>query len=293
MTLLIMAAGSGSRYGALKQFDALGPQGSFLMEYSIYDAVQAGFKQVVVITKKENVEELKNYLAPKISKFIQLDVVAQELNDLPEGITPPKERVKPWGTAHAVWAARHVISNSFVVINADDYYGQEAYKDAASFIGNQKSDSEFGLIAYQLGNTLSNYGTVSRGICEVENGYLENITERLKLREAGDLVIDEDSTLEFPMNTPVSMNFWICTPLVFEEIETEIRSFFKDASYLTSEVYIPTVMSEMKHKEIISIKAIESNSSWFGVTYTQDKAMAVTKLAQFHDEAVYPPHLWE
>lgn len=293
MTLLIMAAGSGSRYGALKQFDALGPQGSFLMEYSIYDAVQAGFKQVVVITKKENVEELKNYLAPKVSKFIQLDVVAQELTDLPSGITPPVERVKPWGTAHAVWAARNVISNSFVVINADDYYGQEAFKDAANFITNQKSDTEFGLVTYPLGNTLSEYGTVSRGVCEVENGYLENITERLKLKKISDRVLDEDSGLNFSLSTLVSMNFWICTPRVFEEIEKEIRSFFTDASFLKSEVYIPTVMSEMKHKEIISIKAIESNSSWFGVTYTEDKAMAVTKLAQFHDEAVYPPHLWE
>jgi NDP-sugar pyrophosphorylase family protein len=288
-----MAAGSGSRYGALKQFDALGPQGSFLMEYSIYDAVQAGFKQVVVITKKENVEELKNYLAPKVSKFIQLDVVAQELTDLPSGITPPVERVKPWGTAHAVWAARNVISNSFVVINADDYYGQEAFKDAANFITNQKSDTEFGLVTYPLGNTLSEYGTVSRGVCEVENGYLENITERLKLKKISDRVLDEDSGLDFSLSTLVSMNFWICTPRVFEEIEKEIRSFFADASFLKSEVYIPTVMSEMKHKEIISIKAIESNSSWFGVTYTEDKAMAVTKLAQFHDEAVYPPHLWE
>lgn len=292
MTLLIMAAGNGSRYGALKQFDALGPEGSFLMEYSIFDAIEAGFKKVVVITKKENVSELKSYLNSKISKLIELEVVAQEISDLPSGISIPQERVKPWGTAHAVWAARHVINDSFVVINADDYYGKEAFHEASKFISSQKSNTEFGLVAYKLGNTLSEFGTVSRGVCDVENDFLTNITERLKLKANGTNVIDEDSGLEFSMETPVSMNFWICTPIVFDEIEKEIRSFFEDDSFLSSEVFIPKVMSEMKLHQIITIEAIGSDSYWFGVTYKEDKEIAVHKLAQFHQEGLYPAQLW-
>lgn len=292
MTLLIMAAGNGSRYGGLKQFDSLGPDGSFLMEYSIYDAIQAGFSQVVVITKKENVDTLTDYLAPKLNGKIRLDVVAQELSDLPDGIEFPKERVKPWGTAHAVWAARHVIDDPFVIINADDFYGNLAYQEAANFINSSEELNEFALVAYELGNTLSDFGTVSRGVCQSNDEYLTEITETLKLQADQDRVIDHATEQYFDLDTPVSMNFWINTPIVFEEIEKEINSFFEEGNALSSEVFIPKVMSNMMHEEKIKIRLIKSKSNWFGVTYAEDKQIAIDTLAKFHKQGAYPEQLW-
>lgn len=293
MTLLIMAAGSGSRYGGLKQFDSLGPDGSFLMEYSIYDAIQSGFSQVVIITKKENVATLKEYLSPKLEGKIQLDVVAQELSDLPEGIEFPQERKKPWGTAHAVWAARGVIDDPFVIINADDFYGNLAFAEASKFINSHEELNEFAIVAYELSRTLSDFGTVSRGICKSDNSYLSNVTETLKLEAEGDKVIDRTTEQVFEKDTPVSMNFWINTPIVFDEIEKEIRSFFDQGNALTSEVFIPKVMSNMMDEGKVKIKLIQSKSNWFGITYAQDKQIAMDTLVKFHQEGTYPKTLWD
>jgi len=293
MTLLIMAAGNGSRYGGLKQFDSLGPDGSFLMEYSIYDAIQAGFSQVVIITKKENETTLKEYLSPKLSGKIKLDIVVQELTDLPDGIKAPQERIKPWGTAHAVWAARKVINNPFVIINADDFYGRLAYSEASKFITNSKALNEFAIVAYELSRTLSNFGTVSRGICKSDEGYLTSVIESLKLEADGDQVIDRATNQYFDANTPVSMNFWINTPQVFDEIEAEIKSFFDSGNALTSEVFIPKVMTNMMEEAKVKIKLIQSKSNWFGVTYAEDKQIAMDTLKSFHQNGEYPEHLWE
>ena len=175
MTLLLMAAGSGSRYGKLKQFDDLGPKEEFLMEFSIYDALKYGFDHIVAITKRENVDFLKEHLSSRLPKNIKLDVLAQEVNDLPEGVTFSGERAKPWGTAHAVWTARNVINRPFAIINADDYYGKNAFESAADFIKNNRNGETFGLIAYILKNTLSEHGSVSRGVCKSENGKLTSI----------------------------------------------------------------------------------------------------------------------
>jgi NDP-sugar pyrophosphorylase family protein len=262
------------------------------MEYSIYDAIQAGFSQVVVITKKENVDTLTDYLAPKLNGKIRLDVVAQELSDLPDGIEFPKERVKPWGTAHAVWAARHVIDDPFVIINADDFYGNLAYQEAANFINSSEELNEFALVAYELGNTLSDFGTVSRGVCESDDEYLTEITETLKLQADQDRVIDQATEQYFDLDTPVSMNFWINTPVVFDEIEKEIKSFFEEGNALTSEVFIPKVMSNMMHEEKVKIRLIKSKSNWFGVTYAEDKQIAIDTLAEFHEQGAYPDQLW-
>ena len=172
MTLLLMAAGSGSRYGKLKQFDELGPNGEFLLEFSIYDAINNGFKHIVLVTKKENKDFLTNYLMNKIPNNIKVDVVVQDINDLPKNTKINHERIKPWGTAHAVWSARNVIKSSFVIINADDYYGKEAFQQAAYYMNTISHDKSYGLVTYKLGKTLSDFGTVSRGICKVDNNKL-------------------------------------------------------------------------------------------------------------------------
>ena len=225
MTLLLMAAGSGSRYGKLKQFDDLGPNGEFLMEFAIYDAIQNGFKQVVVITKTENVSFLEEHLSKRLPENITLNVLAQELTDLPEGVTFTGERKKPWGTAHAVWTARNVINGPFVVINADDFYGQSAYKKAADFI--TSNTKAYALLGYTLKDTLSEHGSVSRGVCEVEGDNLIAVQERLKIVQKDGNIIDEDTGLKFTGDEQASMNFWVCRPSIFDKIEAEFRIFLK------------------------------------------------------------------
>lgn len=292
MTLLLMAAGSGSRYGKLKQFDDLGPNGEFLMEFAIYDAIQNNFKQIVVITKKENVSFLEEHLSKRIPNTIQLNVLAQELTDLPDGVTFTGERKKPWGTAHAVWAARNVIDGPFIVINADDFYGQEAYKKAADFM---KSDvNAYALLGYTLKDTLSEHGSVSRGVCEVEGDNLISVQERLKLVQTGDKVIDEDTGLEFTGKEQASMNFWICRPSIFNKIESEFRTFLEDENRIaTSELYIPFMIQEMLQANEIEVKCIPSCGDWFGVTYASDKEKAMDSLKEKTREGQYRAPLWK
>ncbi len=207
MTLLLMAAGRGSRYGKLKQFDGLGPAEEFLMEFSMYDALQNGFNHIVVVTQKDNVSYLKDYLSERLNKSVALDVIAQELHDLPEGSSYKGEREKPWGTAHAVWTARNVISGPFAVINADDYYGKKAYKNAANFINRTADDMSFGLVAYTLRDTLSEYGSVSRGVCKREGNTLISVEERIKIEQQEDGIVDTDSGIRFTGEELASLNF--------------------------------------------------------------------------------------
>lgn len=286
-----MAAGSGSRYGKLKQFDDLGPNGEFLMEFAIFDAIQNNFEQIVVITKKENVSFLEEHLSKRLPKTIQLNVLAQELTDLPDGVTFTGERKKPWGTAHAVWAARNVINGPFVVINADDFYGQGAYKKAADFM---KSNNEaYALLGYTLKNTLSEHGSVSRGVCEVDGSNLKSVQERLKLVQKENAVIDEDSLLEFTGDEQASMNFWICRPSIFNKIESEFRLFLNDEERIAnSELYIPLMIQEMLQANEIEVKCIPSGGDWFGVTYASDKEKAMNSLKEKSDSGKYPAPIW-
>ncbi|MDF4221178.1 sugar phosphate nucleotidyltransferase [Maribacter sp. M208] len=292
MTLLLMAAGSGSRYGKLKQFDDLGPNGEFLMEFAIYDAIQNNFEQIVVITKKENVSFLEEHLSKRIPSNIQLNVLAQELTDLPDGVTFTGERKKPWGTAHAVWTARNVINGPFVVINADDFYGQSAYKKAADFM---KSDNNaYALLGYTLKDTLSEHGSVSRGVCEVNGDNLVSVQERLKLVQQEDKIIDEDTNLEFTGDEQASMNFWVCRPSIFDKIESEFRIFLKDDDRIAnSELYIPLMIQEMLQANEIEVKCIPSGGDWFGVTYASDKEKAMNSLKEKSDSGKYPAPIWK
>ncbi|MDO1513352.1 sugar phosphate nucleotidyltransferase [Maribacter confluentis] len=291
MTLLLMAAGSGSRYGKLKQFDDLGPNGEFLMEFAIFDAIQNNFDQIVVITKKENVSFLEEHLSARLPKKIQLNVLAQELTDLPDGVTFTGERKKPWGTAHAVWTARNVINGPFVVINADDFYGQAAYRKAAEFMSS--NTDAYALLGYTLKDTLSEHGSVSRGVCEVDGDNLKSVQERLKLVQKEDKVIDEDTQLEFTGDEQASMNFWVCRPSIFDKIESEFRLFLKDEDRIAnSELYIPLMIQEMLQANEIEVKCIPSGGDWFGVTYASDKEKAMYSLKEKSDLGKYPAPIW-
>ncbi|MEH6511957.1 MAG: sugar phosphate nucleotidyltransferase [Maribacter arcticus] len=291
MTLLLMAAGSGSRYGKLKQFDDLGPNGEFLMEFAIYDAIQNNFEQIVVITKKENVSFLEEHLSKRLPKTIKLNVLAQELTDLPDGVTFTGERKKPWGTAHAVWTARNVIDGPFVVINADDFYGQPAYKRAADFI--KSDDNAYALLGYTLKDTLSEHGSVSRGVCEVKGDNLVSVQERLKLIQKEDKIVDEDTNLDFTGDEQASMNFWVCRPSIFDKIESEFRLFLNDDDRIAnSELYIPLMIQEMLQANEIEVKCIPSGGDWFGVTYASDKEKAMNSLKEKSNSGKYPAPIW-
>ena len=291
MTLLLMAAGSGSRYGKLKQFDELGPQEEFLMEFAIYDALKNDFDQIVVITKAENVEFLTEYLSKKLPKNIKLNVLAQELTDLPDGVKFEGERKKPWGTAHAVWTARNVINGPFVVINADDFYGQSAYKKAADFM--RSNDTAYSLLGYTLKDTLSEHGSVSRGVCKVSGDDLLSVQERLKLVHKGAIVLDEDTGLEFTGEEQASMNFWICRPSIFAKIESEFKIFLSDKDRVAnSELYLPFMIQEMLQAKEIEVKCIPSGGDWFGVTYASDKEKAMESLQNKTNQGQYVSPLW-
>ncbi|MFS4416521.1 nucleotidyltransferase family protein [Maribacter sp. 2307ULW6-5] len=291
MTLLLMAAGSGSRYGKLKQFDELGPKGEFLMEFAIYDAIKNGFGQIVVITKAENVSFLKDHLSQRLPQDVRLDVLAQELTDIPEGASFSGERKKPWGTAHAVWTARNVISGPFTVLNADDFYGQAAYQKAAEFMrGNQ---TDYALLGYTLKDTLSEHGSVSRGVCEVDGDNLIEVQERLKIVQQGDVLMDEDSGLTFTGHEQASMNFWVCRPSIFHKIEDALRIFLKNNNLVAnSELYLPFMIQEMLQANEAVVKCIPSGGEWFGVTYASDKEKALENLKRKTDQGQYPSPLW-
>jgi len=287
MTLLLMAAGSGSRYGKLKQFDDLGPKGEFLMEFAMYDAIKNDFNHIVVITKKENVDFLKNHLSNRLPNHVKLDVLAQEKTDLPDGVSFNGERKKPWGTAHAVWTARNVIDGPFAVINADDFYGQSAYANAANFIQQYPNDNTYALLGYTLKDTLSENGSVSRGVCLVNGDDLTSVEERLELEQ------QPHSGNTYTGDEQVSMNFWVCKPSIFDKIESEFRLFLKDEDRIAnSELYLPITIQEMLQAKEVKVKLVPSGGEWFGVTYASDKEKAEKSLQDKTNQKEYISPLW-
>jgi NDP-sugar pyrophosphorylase family protein len=289
-----MAAGKGSRYGKLKQFDGFGPGEEFLMEFSIYDALEHGFNHIVVITQKDNVDFLRDYLQPRLPENVELDVLAQEHTDLPAGVGFNRERKKPWGTAHAVWTARNVIHGPFAVINADDYYGKEAYKNAAAFIQSHRDDESYGLVAYTLHDTLSPHGSVSRGVCKQQGDQLVSVEERTRLEQQNGTVKDHDSGLQFTGDELVSMNFWVCRPSLFDQVAQDLRSFIQQGENVDSgEIYLPFVIQGMLQSGKTSVKVIPANSHWFGVTYAEDKEKAMTELREMTEKGHYRTPLWQ
>ena len=295
-TLLILAAGMASRYGSMKQIDGFGPNGETIIDYSIYDAIKAGFGKVVFIIKEEFEDNFKAIFEPKLKGKIETGYVFQNFDLKQYGIDLEIERAKPWGTAHAVLAARKAIKEPFCVINADDFYGLDAYQKMVEFLTEEVTGSNYCMIGYEIGKTLSDFGSVSRGVCKVSHdGYLEEIIERTKVLRNGEAIIYEEDETQYPLaiDTRVSMNFWGFTPEVFklsEELFKEFVQQHKDNP--KSEFYIPMVVEALLNSEAADFKVVPTASKWFGVTYKEDKPIVQASIDQLIKEGVYPENLW-
>lgn len=296
-TLLVLAAGMGSRYGALKQMDGVGPNNEAILDYSIYDAKRAGFGKVVFVIRKDFADAFKKI--NNSERFgLPVEYVYQGLDCLPEGYSVPEGRVKPWGTGHAVLMAADVIKEPFAAINADDFYGKEAYEVVAKYLEScYGKTGEYSMVAYKLKNTLSDFGTVSRGVCtQDENHYLQTIVERTSIgkTEKGAAYNDEDGSHELDMETLVSMNFFGFTP----DFLTHLKQGFKDfldgqaKSNIKAEFYIPLMVNKLINSGKARLKVLSSEAVWFGVTYKEDKPAVVKNIQALIDEGIYPEKLW-
>lgn len=295
-TLLILAAGMASRYGSMKQIQSFGPDGETIMDYSIYDAIHAGFGKVVFVIRKDFEENFKKIFEPKLNGRIKTEYVDQDLTDYTEGFEIPGERTKPWGTAHAVLCAKDVVNEPFAVINADDFYGRDAFEKAAKFLTSEAAPDKYCIIGYELAKTLSENGTVSRGVCELNaNGELISINERTKIyRENERIVYEEnDGKHEVPDNSKVSMNFWGFDPSVFPFIEKLFHAFLKEKmNDPKAEFFIP-IIGDAFIKEGGTIKIISTTSQWFGVTYKEDAPTVKKDIGALVAAGKYPSSLWD
>lgn len=299
-TLLVLAAGMGSRYGSLKQIDPVGPSGETIIDYSIYDAIRAGFGKVVFIIRKSFEQDFKDIFISKLQPHIQVEYVFQEINKIPEGLAISAERTKPWGTAHAVLMAKDVIHEPFAVINGDDFYGAGAFQTMADYLNSltAETQTQYSLVGYQVGNTMSDYGSVSRGVCqEDENELLVSVTERTNIQYSeGKIAYQETEGKPVFLNpeTLVSMNFWGFTPEYFKQTEAIFSDFVKaNLDSLKAEFYIPYAIDILINSSEASVKVLRSDAKWFGVTYKEDKPLVIEKLAQLIKAGVYPAKLWK
>ncbi len=297
MTLFILAAGMGSRYGGLKQIDKFTEHGEFIIDFSIYDAVQAGFDKVVFIIKEENYQIFRDTVGKRIEGAVKVDYAFQDLKMCMNGHTPPEGRVKPWGTTHAVLCAKEYLNDTFAVINSDDFYGRDPFFKVASFLKNKDVKSrDFCMVGYQVGNTLTDNGSVSRGVCETTDGKLDSIVERTKIVREGDCAryYEGDSFVDFPLDTPVSMNFWGFTPTIFEGLEEDFRDFIAEkGNELKSEALLPNTVGRMIRENKCSVSVLGTNAKWFGVTYAEDKPGTIAKIRELVEAGVYPDGLWK
>ena len=295
-TLLILAAGMASRYGSMKQIQSFGPDGETIMDYSIYDAIRAGFGKVVFVIRKDFEENFKKIFEPKLNGRIKTEYVDQDLTDFTDGFEIPAERTKPWGTAHAVLCAKDVIKEPFAVINADDFYGRDAFEKAAKFLTTEAAPNKYCIIGYELAKTLSQNGTVSRGVCEVnEQDELVGIVERTKIyRENGKIVYEEsDGKHEVAENSKVSMNFWGFDAAVFSFIEKLFHDFLKEKiNDPKAEFFIP-IIGDAFIKTGGMIKVIPTSAQWFGVTYKEDAPTVKKDIQNLVDAGEYPSALWK
>ena len=297
-TLLIMAAGIGSRYGGLKQIEGVGPGGEAIIEYSIYDALKAGFDEIVFIIRKDIEEDFNDTILSRIDKDIKVSYVFQDLHDLPEGFRAPENRKKPWGTAHAIWSARNAINNPFLIINADDFYGRDSYSAGNNFLKNSPNTyKEYGLIGYYVENTLSEFGAVTRAVCSVDNNnYLKEIYEVEGIEKKKNAFIFEDKSKqveEILGNTIVSMNMWAFTPCLFSQLETAFIEFLKlQSDNLKAEFLIPTVIYDLIINNVAKVKVLPSDERWIGMTYQKDKPQVKAMINKLTESGIYPFKLW-
>jgi len=295
-TLLILAAGMASRYGSMKQIQGFGPNGETIMDYSIYDAVRAGFKKVVFIIRKDFAEDFKNIFEPKWKDKVALDYVFQDLHAYIGSFQVPAERTKPWGTAHAVLCAQEVVHEPFAVINADDFYGRDAFEKAYAFLTKDVNDKLYSIIGYELAKTLSDNGTVSRGVCQVDaKGNLVSIAERTKIYQDGDKITYEegDKKFEVPFDSKVSMNFWCFAPSVFPYITKLFAEFLKEeGTNPKAEFFIPIIGDKFIRDGKGAIKVIPTDAQWFGVTYKEDAPDVQASLNKLIANAEYPSKIY-
>ncbi|MBT3174030.1 MAG: nucleotidyltransferase [Lentimicrobiaceae bacterium] len=295
-TLLILAAGIGSRYGGVKQMDEIGPSGESIIDYSIFDAIRAGFGKVVFVLNPKIEKDFKDIYEPRLNGKIKTDYVLQEVSAVPDGVKINSERIKPWGTGHAVLVANNVINEPFAVINADDFYGKNAFELISSFMQEQDNkSSEYGMVGYRLSNTLSENGSVSRGVCQTNKGYLTDVVERTSIVNEGDKIVYEENGTKHDINANavVSMNFWGFSPLFFDQLEKDFRIFIaNNAHNIKAEFYIPSVVNDLIKKNEASITMLTSNDQWFGVTYKDDKETTIKRVKALVESGVYPNNLW-
>lgn len=301
-TLVIMAAGMGSRYGGLKQIDPVGPNGEIIMDYSIYDALKAGFGKVVFIIKKEIENAFRETIGNRISKIIDTAYVYQEVYKVPSNFKVPQDRIKPWGTAHAVLCCKDIVNTPFMVINADDFYGSTSFEEIGKFLSEVKDYKEFynyAMVGFQLKNTLTEHGTVARGVCNVDDeNYLINITERTKIKKFEDTAKyteDGENWIDIPKGSTVSMNTWGFTPSIFEELEKGFLKFSEDnkENILKAEYFLPSVVDNLIAEGKAKVKVMTSKEQWYGVTYREDKPQVNKAINDLINRGVYPRKLWD
>lgn len=300
-TLLLLAAGMGSRYGGLKQLDGLGPNGETIMDYSIYDAIKAGFGKIVFVIRKDFEDDFRQKVLSKYEGHIPAEVCFQAMDKLPEGFTVPEGRQKPWGTNHAVMMAKGLINEPFCVINCDDFYNRDAYMVMGKFLSElpEGSKNRYSMVGFRVGNTLSENGTVARGICSKDNeGHLTEVVERTEIMRVDGKVCykdEEGKWVAVEDNTPVSMNMWGFTPDYFEYSDEYFKEFLSDAKNmenLKAEFFIPLVVNNLIHAGTATVKVLDTTSKWFGVTYAADRQATVDRIQKLIEEGVYPNRLF-
>lgn len=300
--LVIMAAGMGSRYGGLKQIDPVDAQGHIIMDFSIYDAVRAGFEKVIFIIKKENEADFREAIGDRLSRHIEVEYVFQDMEKLPEGFQVPKGRVKPWGTGHAVLCCKDVIDGPFAVINADDYYGREAFEKIYQFLTTHEDDDKYRytMVGYILKNTLTENGHVARGVCEMdENGHLAGICERTRIEKVDDgaAYTEDDGRTWVPISpeSTVSMNMWGFSKSMLKELDSRFSDFLKDnlpVNPMKCEYFLPTVVSSLLKEGKATAEVLHSRDRWYGVTYKEDKGVVECAVRNMKEEGKYPLYLW-
>lgn len=294
-TLLVLAAGMGSRFGGLKQIEPVGPSGETIIDYSIYDALRAGFGKIVFVIRKDIEQQFKEVVGSRFEKRLPVEYVLQELNKLPEGFSVPAGRSKPWGTTHAILMGADVIHEPFAVINADDFYGAEGYR---VLVGHLTSGSpDYAMVGFVLRNTLSEFGSVARGVCKVDaNGNLSDVVEMLSIERDGAHAINKSTTGEITKlagSEPVSMNMWAFTPAIFPQLREKFVEFMKaSGSELKAECLIPNTVNQLVKAEKARVKVLHTNDSWFGVTYREDHPNVVSSIRALVSAGKYPERLW-
>lgn len=290
ITLLIMAAGMGSRYGGLKQLDPVGPSGETIIDYSVYDAIRSGFNKIVFIIRKDFEKEFRSQITDKYQNRIKIEFAFQDLNDLPQGFTCPDGRIKPWGTGHAILTASELIQEPFVAINGDDFYGYESFKIVADYY--QGEGATFSMVAFQLDKTLSEFGGVTRGLCTVRTDLLDTVVETGDLMRTED-GISSDRDIELDGSEPVSMNVWGFTPDLFKHLKAMFIDFLdKEGSEMKSEYLIPTVVNNLIRSGQKQVHVLRTSSKWFGVTYKEDKPFVSQQIQELIDDDTYPKQLF-